>query len=71
VVVAADQPLLVVSEHAEAGAAVVDVGIHRLAPDPAAGPACPRAALRDVRFRSGADRPAITPVARWCRPDDG
>ncbi|NQV09768.1 MAG: bifunctional methylenetetrahydrofolate dehydrogenase/methenyltetrahydrofolate cyclohydrolase FolD [Cyanobacteria bacterium] len=62
-VVAAGQPLLVGAEHVRPGAVVVDVGIHRLAPDPTAGPAARGRLCGDVRFAEVEPiAAAITPV---------
>ncbi|MCP9848366.1 bifunctional methylenetetrahydrofolate dehydrogenase/methenyltetrahydrofolate cyclohydrolase FolD [Cyanobium sp. Morenito 9A2] len=62
-VVAAGRPLLIGAEHVKPGAVVVDVGIHRLPPDPAAGPGARGRLCGDVRY--GEVEPfaaAITPV---------
>ncbi|MCP9915922.1 bifunctional methylenetetrahydrofolate dehydrogenase/methenyltetrahydrofolate cyclohydrolase FolD [Cyanobium sp. ATX 6F1] len=62
-VVAAGQPLLIGAEHVRPGAVVVDVGIHRLPPDPAAGPGAKGKLCGDVRFEEVEPiAAAITPV---------
>jgi len=49
-VVAAGRPRMVGAEHVRPGAVVVDVGIHRLDPDPAEGPGARSRLCGDVRF---------------------
>ncbi|MFM7434683.1 MAG: bifunctional methylenetetrahydrofolate dehydrogenase/methenyltetrahydrofolate cyclohydrolase FolD [Vulcanococcus sp.] len=62
-VVAAGRPRMVGAEHVKPGAVVVDVGIHRLEPDPAAGPEAKARLCGDVRFEEVEPiAGAITPV---------
>ena len=62
-VVAAGRPRLIGAEHVKPGAVVVDVGIHRLEPDPAAGPEAKARLCGDVRFEEVEPiASAITPV---------
>ena len=49
-VVAAGRARLIGAEHVQPGAVVVDVGIHRLPPDPSDGPAAKGRLCGDVRF---------------------
>ena len=62
-VVAAGKPRMIGAEHVKPGAVVVDVGIHRLEPDPAAGPEAKARLCGDVRFEEVEPiAGAITPV---------
>jgi len=62
-VVAAGRPRMIGAEHVSPGAVVVDVGIHRLDSDPAAGPAAKVRLCGDVRFEEVEPiASAITPV---------
>jgi len=62
-VVAAGRPRMVGAEHVKPGAVVVDVGIHRLDPDPAAGPGAKARLCGDVRYEEVEPiASAITPV---------
>ena len=62
-VVAAGRPRMIGAEHVKPGAVVVDVGIHRLEPDPAAGPEAKARLCGDVRFEEVEPlASAITPV---------
>ncbi|QEY31035.1 bifunctional methylenetetrahydrofolate dehydrogenase/methenyltetrahydrofolate cyclohydrolase FolD [Synechococcus sp. RSCCF101] len=62
-VVAAGRPGLIGAEHVRPGAVVVDVGIHRRAPDPDAGPEARPRLCGDVRFEEVEPlASAITPV---------
>ena len=62
-VVAAGRPRMIGAEHVKPGAVVVDVGIHRLEPDPAAGPEAKARLCGDVRFEGVEPiASAITPV---------
>ena len=62
-VVAAGKPRMIGAEHVKPGAVVVDVGIHRLDPDPAAGPDAKARLCGDVRFEEVEPiASAITPV---------
>ena len=62
-VVAAGRPRMIGAEHVKPGAVVVDVGIHRLEPDPAAGPDAKARLCGDVRFEEVEPiASAITPV---------
>ena len=62
-VVAAGRPRMIGAEHVLPGAVVVDVGIHRLEPDPAAGPEAKARLCGDVRFEEVEPiASAITPV---------
>jgi methylenetetrahydrofolate dehydrogenase (NADP+)/methenyltetrahydrofolate cyclohydrolase len=62
-VVAAGRPRMVGAEHVKPGAVVVDVGIHRLAPDPAAGTEAKGRLCGDVRYEEVEPiASAITPV---------
>ena len=62
-VVAAGRPRMIGVEHVKPGAVVVDVGIHRLEPDPAAGPDAKARLCGDVRFEEVEPiAAAITPV---------
>ena len=62
-VVAAGQPRMIGAEHVKPGAVVVDVGIHRLEPDPAAGPEAKARLCGDVRYEEVEPMAAaITPV---------
>jgi methylenetetrahydrofolate dehydrogenase (NADP+)/methenyltetrahydrofolate cyclohydrolase len=64
-VVAAGRPRLIGAEHVKPGAVVVDVGIHRLEPDPAAGPEARARLCGDVRFE------AVEPIAAAITPVPG
>jgi methylenetetrahydrofolate dehydrogenase (NADP+)/methenyltetrahydrofolate cyclohydrolase len=64
-VVAAGRPRMVGAEHVKPGAVVVDVGIHRLAPDPAAGPEAKARLCGDVRFEE------VEPIAQAITPVPG
>jgi methylenetetrahydrofolate dehydrogenase (NADP+)/methenyltetrahydrofolate cyclohydrolase len=62
-VVAAGCPRLVGAEHVSAGVVVVDVGIHRLPPDPQKGPQDKGKLCGDVRYEEVEPlAAAITPV---------
>ncbi len=62
-VVAAGYPRLIGAEHVSAGVVVVDVGIHRLPPDPQKGPQDKGKLCGDVRFEEVEPlAAAITPV---------
>ncbi|MEA5422317.1 bifunctional methylenetetrahydrofolate dehydrogenase/methenyltetrahydrofolate cyclohydrolase FolD [Synechococcus sp. CCY9201] len=62
-VVAAGRPRMIGAEHVKPGAVVVDVGIHRLDPDPSAGPQARSKLCGDVRFEEVEPiASAITPV---------
>lgn len=62
-VVAAGRPRMVGAEHVKPGAVVVDVGIHRLEPDPAAGTEAKGRLCGDVRYEEVEPiASAITPV---------
>ncbi|MEN9541367.1 MAG: bifunctional methylenetetrahydrofolate dehydrogenase/methenyltetrahydrofolate cyclohydrolase FolD [Cyanobacteriota bacterium] len=62
-VVAAGRARMIGAEHVKPGAVVVDVGIHRLEPDPAAGPQARARLCGDVRFEEVEPiAAAITPV---------
>jgi methylenetetrahydrofolate dehydrogenase (NADP+)/methenyltetrahydrofolate cyclohydrolase len=62
-VVAAGRRRMIGAEHVKPGAVVVDVGIHRLEPDPAAGPQARARLCGDVRFEEVEPiAGAITPV---------
>jgi methylenetetrahydrofolate dehydrogenase (NADP+)/methenyltetrahydrofolate cyclohydrolase len=64
-VVAAGRPRMVGAEHVKPGAVVVDVGIHRLQPDPAAGPEAKARLCGDVRFEE------VEPIAQAITPVPG
>jgi methylenetetrahydrofolate dehydrogenase (NADP+)/methenyltetrahydrofolate cyclohydrolase len=64
-VVAAGRPRMVGAEHVKAGAVVVDVGIHRLLPDPAEGPGAKGRLCGDVRFEE------VEPIASALSPVPG
>lgn len=64
-VVAAGRPLLIGAEHVKPGAVVVDVGIHRLPPDPTAGPGAKGRLCGDVRFEE------VEPIASAISPVPG
>ena len=64
-VVAAGRPRMVGAEHVKPGAVVVDVGIHRLEPDPAAGPEAKARLCGDVRFEE------VEPIAQAITPVPG
>jgi methylenetetrahydrofolate dehydrogenase (NADP+)/methenyltetrahydrofolate cyclohydrolase len=64
-VVAAGRPRMIGAEHVKPGAVVVDVGIHRLEPDPAAGPEARARLCGDVRFE------AVEPIAAAITPVPG
>lgn len=64
-VVAAGRPRLIGAEHVKPGAVVVDVGIHRLAPDPADGAAARGRLCGDVRFEE------VEPIASAISPVPG
>ena len=64
-VVAAGRPRMIGAEHVKPGAVVVDVGIHRLEPDPAAGPEAKARLCGDVRFEE------VEPVASAITPVPG
>lgn len=62
-VAAAGRPRLIGAEHVSPGAVVVDVGIHRLPPDPEKGPQDKGSLCGDVRFEEVEPlASAITPV---------
>jgi methylenetetrahydrofolate dehydrogenase (NADP+)/methenyltetrahydrofolate cyclohydrolase len=64
-VVAAGRPRMIGAEHVKPGAVVVDVGIHRLEPDPAAGAEARARLCGDVRFE------AVEPIASAITPVPG
>ena len=64
-VVAAGRPRMVGAEHVQHGAVVVDVGIHRLPPDPAEGPGAKGRLCGDVRFEE------VEPIASAISPVPG
>ena len=64
-VVAAGRPRMVGADHVQPGAVVVDVGIHRLPPDPAEGPEARGRLCGDVRFEE------VEPIAAAISPDPG
>jgi methylenetetrahydrofolate dehydrogenase (NADP+)/methenyltetrahydrofolate cyclohydrolase len=64
-VVAAGRPRMVGAEHVKPGAVVVDVGIHRLDPDPAEGPGARSRLCGDVRFEE------VEPLAAAISPVPG
>ena len=64
-VVAAARPRMIGAEHVAPGAVVVDVGIHRLDPDPAAGPEARPRLCGDVRFEE------VEPIAAAISPVPG
>ncbi|MEB3199566.1 MAG: bifunctional methylenetetrahydrofolate dehydrogenase/methenyltetrahydrofolate cyclohydrolase FolD [Synechococcaceae cyanobacterium] len=64
-VVAAGRPRMLGAEHVRPGAVVVDVGIHRLPPDPAAGPSARSRLCGDVRFEE------VEPLAAAISPVPG
>ncbi len=64
-VVAAGRPRMIGAEHVAPGAVVVDVGIHRLDPDPAAGPEARPRLCGDVRFEE------VEPIAAAISPVPG
>jgi len=64
-VVAAGRPRMVGAEHVKPGAVVVDVGIHRLDPDPAEGPGARSRLCGDVRFED------VEPLAAAISPVPG
>jgi methylenetetrahydrofolate dehydrogenase (NADP+)/methenyltetrahydrofolate cyclohydrolase len=62
-VVAAGRPGMIGAEHVKPGAVVVDVGIHRIEPDPDAGPNAKAKLCGDVRYQEVEPlAAAITPV---------
>jgi methylenetetrahydrofolate dehydrogenase (NADP+)/methenyltetrahydrofolate cyclohydrolase len=62
-VVAAGKPRMIGAEHVKPGAVVVDVGIHRLEPEPGAGPDAMVRLCGDVRYEEVEPiASAITPV---------
>jgi methylenetetrahydrofolate dehydrogenase (NADP+)/methenyltetrahydrofolate cyclohydrolase len=62
-VVAAGRPGMIGAEHVKPGAVVVDVGIHRIEPDPAAGASAKAKLCGDVRYQEVEPlASAITPV---------
>jgi methylenetetrahydrofolate dehydrogenase (NADP+)/methenyltetrahydrofolate cyclohydrolase len=62
-VVAAGRPGMIGAEHVKPGAVVVDVGIHRIEPDPAAGATAKAKLCGDVRYQEVEPlAAAITPV---------
>jgi methylenetetrahydrofolate dehydrogenase (NADP+)/methenyltetrahydrofolate cyclohydrolase len=62
-VVAAGRPGMIGAEHVKPGAVVVDVGIHRIEPDPAAGATAKAKLCGDVRYQEVEPlASAITPV---------
>ena len=62
-VVAAGRPGMIGAEHVKPGAVVVDVGIHRIEPDSAAGPTAKAKLCGDVRYQEVEPlAAAITPV---------
>jgi methylenetetrahydrofolate dehydrogenase (NADP+)/methenyltetrahydrofolate cyclohydrolase len=64
-VVAAGRARMIGAEHVKPGAVVVDVGIHRLDPDPAAGPQAKARLCGDVRFEE------VEPIAGSITPVPG
>jgi methylenetetrahydrofolate dehydrogenase (NADP+)/methenyltetrahydrofolate cyclohydrolase len=64
-VVAAGRPRMVGAEHVKPGAGVVDVGIHRLDPDPGDGPEARSRLCGDVRFEE------VEPLAAAISPVPG
>jgi methylenetetrahydrofolate dehydrogenase (NADP+)/methenyltetrahydrofolate cyclohydrolase len=64
-VVAAGRPRMVGAEHVKPGAVVVDVGIHRLDPDPSGGPSARAKLCGDVRFEE------VEPIAAAISPVPG
>ncbi len=64
-VVAAGRPRLIGADHVQPGAVVVDVGIHRLDPDPAEGPEARGRLCGDVRFEE------VEPLASAISPVPG
>ena len=64
-VVAAGRPRMIGAEHVRPGAVVVDVGIHRLDPDPAEGPGARGRLCGDVRFEE------VEPIAAAISPVPG
>jgi len=64
-VVAAGRPRMIGAEHVKPGAVVVDVGIHRLEPDPAAAAEARARLCGDVRFE------AVEPIASAITPVPG
>ncbi|MFM7268669.1 MAG: bifunctional methylenetetrahydrofolate dehydrogenase/methenyltetrahydrofolate cyclohydrolase FolD [Cyanobium sp.] len=64
-VVAAGRPRLIGADHVQPGAVVVDVGIHRLDPDPAEGPDARGKLCGDVRFEE------VEPLASAISPVPG
>jgi methylenetetrahydrofolate dehydrogenase (NADP+)/methenyltetrahydrofolate cyclohydrolase len=64
-VVAAGRPRMVGAEHVKPGAVVVDVGIHRLDPDPSEGPGARSRLCGDVRYEE------VEPLAAAISPVPG
>jgi methylenetetrahydrofolate dehydrogenase (NADP+)/methenyltetrahydrofolate cyclohydrolase len=64
-VVAAGRPRFIGAEHVKPGAVVVDVGIHRLPPDPSEGPGAKGRLCGDVRFEE------VEPIAAAISPVPG
>jgi len=64
-VVAAGRPRMIGAEHVQPGAVVVDVGIHRLDPEPGEGPAARGKLCGDVRFEE------VEPLASAISPVPG
>ncbi len=64
-VVAAGRPRMIGADHVAPGAVVVDVGIHRLEPDPAAAAAAKARLCGDVRFEE------VEPIAAAISPVPG
>lgn len=64
-VVAAGRPRMIGADHVAPGAVVVDVGIHRLEPDAAAGPGAKGSLCGDVRFEE------VEPIAAAISPVPG
>jgi methylenetetrahydrofolate dehydrogenase (NADP+)/methenyltetrahydrofolate cyclohydrolase len=64
-VVAAGRPGMIGAEHVKPGAVVVDVGIHRIEPDPAAGANAKAKLCGDVRYQE------VEPLASEITPVPG
>lgn len=64
-VVAAGQPRMITAQHVSPGTVVVDVGIHRLPPDPMAGAEAKGRLCGDVRWEE------VEPIARAITPVPG
>jgi methylenetetrahydrofolate dehydrogenase (NADP+)/methenyltetrahydrofolate cyclohydrolase len=64
-VVAAGRPGMIGAEHVKPGAVVVDVGIHRIEPDSAAGPTAKAKLCGDVRYQWPAGANAAAWTSRW------